>query len=962
MAGLIAPSGSMLLTFALIFLFLNVRGVAAFGAGNIAGISKIEGQNWRHGDIEDTLLAILMTRARGGKKFSKLDVKRVYFGNWLRDYSQAVDVGTVKMVSAEAIRLLLWILGFLSFGFGTKEFEVTTERLGCYRPEEHIDNPKDYADNIDARQYDPRLRAPVDERRELAIDERTGLKAYIASEDRGITTSAGMVRDLYRRCIQLGREYKRSNNKDDLYEAFRLLGTANHCLEDYSAHSNYTELCLIEMGERDVFPHVGRRGQVNVQGRQLWPLITGTFGGVDFLHSVMGELSDKASQSEIDELEGSISSAEANRNQPSIVKNLLEALPSGLFGGKDESSKVDELQQNANNAQMQNMTITPKSPEEFTQQAELIRQQIYPALEFHDEVMRSINQAVEKIPVLPEMLDQLSEAMSIFVFSLIAPVVLPLIKQIKAELSTGSSEVIASSREKQLIVFKDDECTDPTHSMISKDHFSNVLNEPAGKVASQVLKWVVPQIVECWDDEGADAERNINRIINGVFHHPALRDGGEDGARDCHQQMFQVVEDWWRGLDERARSKLRGQLSREGVEQGKNHKEGVHDGGHGCGKPLGPGGAASGASGAIAAGMMGALNEGLESQGLGEFARPVSQSQQSGRRNDGKNQDQFGIGKMAGEAAGGGLLGGIVGGLVGGVGSSLLGGAFKGDDSETNSYKQESQGNDGSYTQSYTETGRKPAHGYGGQDQYGQAEYKKTEYPSGGRKEEYSRYEQDGNERPQGYGFQQSVETQPTYGGGYERTEERRTERPGGGWESERRTENVSGGGHYSSSESRRHGGGRDDDDDDRPKHHGGRQQESYRREEESGGYGGRQEQSSYGRQEESGGYGGRQEQSSYGRQEESGGYGGRQEQSSYGRQEESVYGRQQDSSSYGRQEQSGGYGGRRSGEYGRRGGDDGDEDDNRRERRHGGGEHGRRRGGDDDEDVDEYGERRRRY
>lgn len=66
----------------------------------------------------------------------------MYFGNWLRDYSQAVDVGTVKMVSAEAIRILLWVFGFLSFGYGTKEFEVTTDRLGCYRPEEHIDNPK----------------------------------------------------------------------------------------------------------------------------------------------------------------------------------------------------------------------------------------------------------------------------------------------------------------------------------------------------------------------------------------------------------------------------------------------------------------------------------------------------------------------------------------------------------------------------------------------------------------------------------------------------------------------------------------------------------------------------------------------------------------------------------------------------------------------------------------------------
>ena len=48
-----------------------------FGAGNIGSTSKIEGQNWRHGDIEDTLLTILMARAAGGKKFTKLDVKRV---------------------------------------------------------------------------------------------------------------------------------------------------------------------------------------------------------------------------------------------------------------------------------------------------------------------------------------------------------------------------------------------------------------------------------------------------------------------------------------------------------------------------------------------------------------------------------------------------------------------------------------------------------------------------------------------------------------------------------------------------------------------------------------------------------------------------------------------------------------------------------------------------------------------
>lgn len=100
-----------------LFFLLAFSGQAyAFGAGNIASLSKIEGQNWRHGDIEDALLSLVLARVAGGRKFGKLDVKRVYFGNWLRDYSQAVDVGTVKYVSAEAIRILIWVLGFMSFG------------------------------------------------------------------------------------------------------------------------------------------------------------------------------------------------------------------------------------------------------------------------------------------------------------------------------------------------------------------------------------------------------------------------------------------------------------------------------------------------------------------------------------------------------------------------------------------------------------------------------------------------------------------------------------------------------------------------------------------------------------------------------------------------------------------------------------------------------------------------------
>lgn len=32
----------------------------------------------------------------------------------------------------------VWVLSFMSFGFATREFEVTADRLGTYRPEEHM--------------------------------------------------------------------------------------------------------------------------------------------------------------------------------------------------------------------------------------------------------------------------------------------------------------------------------------------------------------------------------------------------------------------------------------------------------------------------------------------------------------------------------------------------------------------------------------------------------------------------------------------------------------------------------------------------------------------------------------------------------------------------------------------------------------------------------------------------------
>lgn len=83
---MMAPATLFILSILAAILFLTSP-AAAFGAGNIASISSIEGHNWRHGDIEDVLKTVACLK---GHKWTSMMIKRVYFGNWLRDYSQGI--------------------------------------------------------------------------------------------------------------------------------------------------------------------------------------------------------------------------------------------------------------------------------------------------------------------------------------------------------------------------------------------------------------------------------------------------------------------------------------------------------------------------------------------------------------------------------------------------------------------------------------------------------------------------------------------------------------------------------------------------------------------------------------------------------------------------------------------------------------------------------------------------------
>lgn len=112
------------------------------------------------------------------------------------------------------------------------------------------------------------------------------------------------------------------------------------------------------------------------------------------MHSVTGEVSDKLTQNEIEELEGTLQQSQTG--DTSFLKDLLDKIPDGIFGGDDKKQKMENIQQNASSAQVD--PVSPKEPEEYTQYIKGIFDQIMPALEFHDEILQGVTEAIENIP------------------------------------------------------------------------------------------------------------------------------------------------------------------------------------------------------------------------------------------------------------------------------------------------------------------------------------------------------------------------------------------------------------------------------------------------------------------------------------------------------------------------------------------------------------------------------------
>jgi Heterokaryon incompatibility protein Het-C len=314
-----------------------------------------------------------------------------------------MDVAALEKLTKQSILNIVMVLGFLAHGYVTEEFEVTDDRLAVYSTQEHIDNPKGYAEGKNAKEYDPRLRGPCDPR-ELEIDPRSGMKNYIANENGHWDTSSGLVRRQLVRVIELGRQARQTGDTNVLYEAYRLLGSSLHTLEDFTAHSNWCELALIKLGHRQVFPHVGDNVKVQSPGGSCPPLVTGTFGGSDFIHSLLGEASDKLSSASISELQTKVTASKQNAGgSAGSLLSLMNKVPSGAFGDGSVNRDIEQLSRGP--------MVDPNqiSPQEMYQN-------LWKILSIRDRVMKGIEQTMEKIPGLNSLLESISNAVSTFVF------------------------------------------------------------------------------------------------------------------------------------------------------------------------------------------------------------------------------------------------------------------------------------------------------------------------------------------------------------------------------------------------------------------------------------------------------------------------------------------------------------------------------------------------------------------
>lgn len=344
--------------------------ISNYGAGRNRKHNK--NAAFAHGDIEFEALV-------SKELYRQEQVRKIYYGNWLRDFSQVIVKITVRgtnavikgqknkvikelspmQLSHEGWVKLIKILAIKEFvfdplkdagknpvddynsleeKFNTEYGGLTKDILGIYRPEEHIDNPYGLKDESDAED---------DKKNAISfIYEATGKEKKLYAGAAGnkkswlIDPTRNMSNFFWN---DFGEKYPSSVTymKEQLVlavkkrgtpEGFRHLGAGLHVLEDYFSHTNFVEVSLRRLGV-DAYPWVSY-----YKGKQHTeiPVVSGTFLTDDTLASIGPKMGDLLFDPKITEYKRRVPGQRSLAEK--FIISVLENIAEGQKSDKAEKS------------------------------------------------------------------------------------------------------------------------------------------------------------------------------------------------------------------------------------------------------------------------------------------------------------------------------------------------------------------------------------------------------------------------------------------------------------------------------------------------------------------------------------------------------------------------------------------------------------------------------------------------
>lgn len=104
---------------------------------------------------------------------------------------------------------------------------------------------------------------------------------------------------------------------------------------------------------------------------------------------------------------------------------------------------------------------------------------IEPIFRFRDEIARTITSNL-RIPLVSDALAEVSAALDKFVYSLLAAFIKPVIQNMRDSLLVAKQEVQKMEKAQPSVFDNESSASDPTHTLLAKDHFTNALNPVSG--------------------------------------------------------------------------------------------------------------------------------------------------------------------------------------------------------------------------------------------------------------------------------------------------------------------------------------------------------------------------------------------------------------------------------------------------------------------------------------------------